>query len=98
MKGLQLAIRLYTTPFCSYCRAAKNLLRGKGIDFEEIDVAFDPAKRAEMVELAAGRQTVPQIFVHGRHIGGYVELAALERAGKLDDLLAAYPEAVAAKP
>jgi glutaredoxin 3 len=88
-------ILLYTTPFCGYCRAAKTLLRNKALDFEEIDVAFDAGKRAEMVERAGGLRTVPQIFIHGRHVGGYVELAALERGGRLDALLAAAPEPIA---
>ena len=86
-------IVLYTTPFCGYCAAAKRLLRDKGLDFEEIDVAFDDEKRAEMISRAGGRQTVPQIFVHGRHIGGHYELAALERQRKLDTLIANGPEA-----
>jgi glutaredoxin 3 len=88
-------IVLYTTPFCGYCRAAKQLLRGKGFDFEEIDVAFDQDKRAEMIGRAAGRRTVPQIFIHGRHVGGHYELAALEREGKLDALIADGREALA---
>jgi glutaredoxin 3 len=88
-------IFLYTTQFCGYCRAAKQLLRGKALDFEEIDVAFDADKRAEMIERAHGLRTVPQIFIHGRHVGGYEELAALEREGKLDDWLANAPEALA---
>lgn len=90
-----MAILLYTTPFCGYCRAAKDLLRSKMIDFEEIDVAFDSAKRAEMIEHAGGRRTVPQIFIYGRHVGGYAELAALERQGKLETLLAAASQAIA---
>ena len=81
-------ILLYTTQFCGYCRAAKNLLRAKGLDYEEIDVGFDPDKRADMVQRAGGPRTVPQIFIHGRHVGGYDELAALEREGKLNDWLA----------
>ena len=81
-------ILLYTTQFCGYCRAAKNLLRAKGLDYEEIDVGFDPDKRADMVQRANGLPTVPQIFIHGRHVGGYDELAALEREGKLNDWLA----------
>ena len=83
-----MAILLYTTQYCGYCRAAKNLLRAKGLEFREIDVGFDSSKRAEMVERAGGLRTVPQIFIHGRHVGGYDELAALEREGKLDDWLA----------
>jgi glutaredoxin 3 len=88
-------ILLYTTPFCGYCRAAKTLLRGKALDFEEIDVPFEAEQRAEMSQRALGLRTVPQIFIHGRHVGGYVELAALEREGKLDALLADAPETIA---
>jgi glutaredoxin 3 len=87
-------ILLYTTEYCGFCRAAKSLLRSKGLEFEEIDVAFDPNKRAEMVQLAGGARTVPQIFIHGRHVGGYIELAALDRAAKLDAWLADAPEAL----
>lgn len=81
-------VTLYTTPFCGYCRAAKRLLAGKAIDFEEIDVACDAAKPDEMLQRAMGGRTVPQIFIHDRHIGGHAELARLEREGKLDALLA----------
>ena len=82
-------IEIYTTPWCPYCIAAKRLLTEKGADFEETDVARDSALRAEMMQRAAGRHTVPQIFIDGRHIGGCDELYALERAGKLDPMLAA---------
>jgi glutaredoxin 3 len=88
-------ILLYTTPFCGYCRAAKQLLHSKALDFEEIDVAFDEEKRAEMIDRAMGLRTVPQIFIHGRLVGGYDELAMLEREGKLDAWLAAAPETLA---
>jgi glutaredoxin 3 len=90
-----MTVLLYTTQFCGYCRAAKNLLRAKGLDYDEIDVGFDPAKRAEMVDRAHGARTVPQIFIHGRHVGGYDELAALEREGKLDAWLADVLETMA---
>lgn len=85
-------ILLYTTPFCGYCRAAKRLLTDKALHFEEIDVSFDHDKRAEMIDRAQGARTVPQIFIHGRHVGGYDELAMLEREGKLDDWLASPAE------
>jgi glutaredoxin 3 len=88
-------ILLYTTQFCGYCHAAKRLLRGKGLDFEEIDVSFDADKRAEMIDRAMGVRTVPQIFIHGRYVGGYEELAELEREGKLDAWLETAPEALA---
>ena len=85
-------IVLYTTPFCGYCRAAKRLLTDKALDFEEIDVSSDHDKRVEMIDRARGARTVPQIFIHGRHVGGYDELALLEHAGKLDDWLANPPD------
>ena len=79
---------LYTTPYCGYCRAAKHLLGKKGVTFTEIDVSEDMERRREMIERAFGRRTVPQIFINDTHVGGYDELAELERAEKLDALLA----------
>jgi glutaredoxin 3 len=90
-------ILIFTTRFCGYCRAAKNLLSAKAIEFAEIDVGFDADKRVEMVQRAGGLLTVPQIFIKGRHVGGYDELAALEREGKLNDWLANMLEASAPK-
>jgi glutaredoxin 3 len=81
-------IVIYTTPYCGYCRAAKALLERKGVNYAEIDVSGDFAKREEMAARAFGRRTVPQIFVADRHIGGYDELAQAEREAKLDVLLA----------
>jgi glutaredoxin 3 len=83
------AVELYTTPYCPYCIAAKELLRRKGVDFKDIDVAGKPALRAEMMARAGGRHTVPQIFVWATHVGGCDDLYALDDAGKLDPLLAA---------
>ncbi len=83
------AVELYTTPYCPYCLAAKELLQRKGIEFKDIDVAGMPARRAEMVARAGGRTTVPQIFIGSRHIGGCDDLYDLDRAGKLAPLLAA---------
>ena len=80
-------IEIYTTPFCGYCARAKGLLDEKGVAYEEMDVMMDEKKRAEMRERSK-RSTVPQIFINGQHIGGSDELSALERAGKLDPLLA----------
>ena len=80
-------VTLYTTPFCGYCLAAKRLLGGKGIAFEEIDLAREPTRRAEMVQRALGRRTVPQIFIGESHVGGFDEIYALDRAGKLDPML-----------
>ena len=82
-------VELYTSPTCGFCHAAKRLLTGKGVSFSEIDLATSPDRRAEMLERASGRHTVPQIFVGDVHVGGYDDLAALERAGKLDALLEA---------
>ena len=80
-------IAIYTTRFCPYCHAAKQLLTRKGVEFTEIDVSGDPKGRSEMVARANGRMTVPQIFIGSTHVGGYDDLSALERAGKLDPLL-----------
>lgn len=82
-------VEIFTTPWCSYCLAAKRLLAQKGVAFEETDVSGDIALRREMMQRAAGRHTVPQIFINGRHVGGSDDLYALDRAGKLDPLLAA---------
>ncbi|MFV1874202.1 glutaredoxin 3 [Nioella sp.] len=80
-------VEIYTSPFCGYCHAAKRLLADKGISFSEYDVARAPDKRQEMLSRANGRHTVPQIFVGETHVGGYDDMAALDRAGKLDSLL-----------
>jgi glutaredoxin 3 len=79
-------VEIYTTPTCPYCHAAKALLSDKGVAFSEID-ARDPDIRALMVERANGRRTVPQIFIGETHVGGYDDMAALERRGRLDPLL-----------
>lgn len=81
-------VEIYTTRYCPYCVNAKALLKRKGVDFTEIDVGRDWERRGEMVERAHGRVTVPQIFVGSVHVGGCDDLYALERAGKLDPLLA----------
>ncbi len=83
------SIEIYTKSFCPYCSRAKKLLGDKGAAFKEYEISNDPAKRAEMIQRANGRTTVPQIFIGDRHVGGSDDLAALERAGKLDPLLAA---------
>ncbi|WP_136636128.1 glutaredoxin 3 [Pseudooceanicola onchidii] len=79
---------IYTTPICGFCHAAKRLLDGKGVAYEEIDVMRDSEKKQEMMQ-KAGRHTVPQIFIDGAHVGGCDDLYELERAGKLDPMLAA---------
>ncbi|MDB5535649.1 MAG: grxC [Devosia sp.] len=81
-------IEIYTTPTCPYCHAAKSLLSDKGADYTEITV-LDPDLRAAMTERAHGRRTVPQIFIGETHVGGYDDMAALDRAGGLDELLSA---------
>jgi glutaredoxin 3 len=81
-------VEIYTTRFCPYCHAAKALLKSKQIAFTEIDVSGDPAGRARMIERAGGRMTVPQIFIGATHVGGFDDMSALERAGRLDPLLA----------
>lgn len=80
---------MYTTPLCGFCHAAKRLLNQKNVAFTEIDVSRDPAQRQTMMQRAAGRRTVPQIFIGDTHVGGSDDLHALERSGKLDALLAA---------
>ncbi|MEQ8292334.1 MAG: glutaredoxin 3 [Roseovarius sp.] len=82
-------VEIYTSPLCGFCHAAKRLLTEKGISFSEIDVLENPSRKAEMIDRANGGRTVPQIFVGDTHVGGCDELYALERAGKLDPLLAA---------
>lgn len=81
-------VTIYTTPSCPYCVMARKLLRQKGAQFEEIDVANDPQKR-QWLRNATGRQTVPQVFIDGLSVGGYDDLAELDSTGKLDVMLAA---------
>jgi glutaredoxin 3 len=80
-------VELYTTMFCPYCSRARALLQRKGVTYVDIDIAEEPARRDEMIRRAQGRSTVPQIFINGEHIGGYDDLAALDRAGELDPKL-----------
>jgi glutaredoxin 3 len=84
-------VDIYTTRYCPYCIAAKRLLSHKGVSFVEIDVGGDQIERSKMVIRANGRMTVPQIFIGATHVGGYDDLYALDRTGKLDALLAANP-------
>ena len=78
---------IYTGPICNFCSAAKHLLSKKKISYEEIDIASDDKKREEMLKKSNSAKTVPQIFIGEKHIGGYVELKALENKGELDTLL-----------
>lgn len=82
-------VEIYTKFLCSYCFRAKRLLDDKGAAYEEHDITMGGERRAEMIQRANGRTTVPQIFIDGRHIGGSDDLAALDRDGKLDPLLGA---------
>lgn len=82
-------VEIYTKTFCGFCWRAKHLLDGKGIEYREISVDFGGDVKTEMVQRANGRTTVPQIFIGDRYIGGCTELVALDREGKLDELLAA---------
>jgi len=79
-------IEMYTTSWCPYCTRARHLLERKGASFEEISIEEHPERRAEMIQ-RSGRRTVPQIFIDGQSIGGSDELAALDEAGALDQLL-----------
>ena len=80
-------ITIYTTELCGYCRRAKALLDEKGVAFKEIDVSYDPAERARMMQRAGGKRTVPQIFIGQTYVGGCDELYALNAKGGLDPLL-----------
>lgn len=81
------SVKMYATRFCPYCMRARSLLKRKGVSYEEISVGGDQALWAEMEELS-GRNTVPQIFIGDHHVGGYDDLAAANRSGELDQLLA----------
>ncbi|KAB2901582.1 MAG: glutaredoxin 3 [Xanthomonadales bacterium] len=84
-------IEIFSTASCPYCVAAKQHLERKGLSYEEVRVDLDPARRADMLARAAGRRTVPQIFVNGVHVGGYDDLLAADRDGRLASLLEAVP-------
>lgn len=82
-------VEIYTSPLCGFCHAAKRLLTQKGVNFAEVDIMAHPDRKPEMLRRANGGRTVPQIFIGGTHVGGCDDLYALERAGKLDAMLAA---------
>jgi len=84
-------IEIYSTAACGYCIAAKNLLRSRGLEWRELRIDIDPAARAEMLNRAPGARTVPQIFINGTHVGGFDQLAAADRSGRLNELLQATP-------
>ena len=83
------AVTIYTRPLCGFCAAAVNLLQKRGIAFEEIERANRPEIKAEMVQRANGRATFPQIFIGDEHVGGYDDLSKLDRAGRLEPMVAA---------
>lgn len=82
-------IEIYTKAFCPYCTRAVALLDRRGLAYREYDVTMDAPKRREMVDRGASRNTLPQIFIGGEHVGGSDELAEADRSGKLDALLRA---------
>lgn len=81
-------VEIYTKFLCPYCTRAKRLLDDKNVKYEEYDIGADSERRAEMMQRANGRHTVPQIFIDDRHVGGSDDLAAMDRDGQLDPLLA----------
>ena len=80
-------VKIYTTTYCGYCVRAKDLLKRKGVAYEEVDVTTDDEMRAKLVEMSSGQRTVPQIFIGDTHVGGYSDLSQLDREGKLDPML-----------
>ena len=83
-----ITVELYTSPLCGFCHSAKRLLSQKGVSFSEINILAQPDRKGEMIKRANGGRTVPQIFIGDTHVGGCDDLFALDRAGKLDKLLA----------
>ena len=84
-------IEIYSTAICPYCVAAKNLLKSRGLDYQEIRIDTNPAAREEMLTRSHGRRTVPQIFIDGEHVGGYDDLAQASHSGRLAALTGAAP-------
>ena len=82
-------VEIYVKTTCPYCWRAKHLLDSKGVDYKEIVIDFGGPDRQVMIQRANGRTTVPQVFIDGRHVGGCDDLMALERQGRLDELIAA---------
>ena len=79
-------ITIYTGPICNYCEAAKKLLKRNNLEFSEIDISSGPEVLNDMLSKANGKRTIPQIFFDDQHIGGYIELRALEKENKLKDI------------
>jgi glutaredoxin 3 len=82
-------VEIYTGPNCAFCVAAKTLLKQRGLDYAEFRIDLDPLKRDEMLARSTQRRTVPQIFINDQHVGGFEELAAADRSGKLAELIGA---------
>jgi glutaredoxin 3 len=80
-------VKIYTTTYCGFCVRAKDLLKRKGVDFQELDVTNDDKMRAKLVEMSGGQRTVPQIFIGDTHVGGCDDLIALDQRGGLVPLL-----------
>ncbi len=80
-------IEIYSTAVCPYCVAAKNLLKARGQEWSELRIDADPALRDSMLARSGGRRTVPQIFINDQHVGGYDDLVAADRSGRLKELL-----------
>lgn len=82
-------IEVYSTAVCPYCVSAKNLLKSRGLEWTEVRIDMDPAQRDAMLARSGGRRTVPQIFINDQHVGGFEDLVAADRSGKLATLLGA---------
>lgn len=80
-------VTVYTTNYCPYCKSAKQLLKNKGVAFEEVDMTDDQELRMQIMEKSGGRRTVPQIFIGDQPIGGFDDVNALDKAGTLDEML-----------
>ena len=80
-------VTIYTRPMCGYCHRAVQLLKSKGVEFEDINAGFDAEKRKEMIQRSGGGSTYPQIFIDDLHVGGCDDLMRLERKGQLDAML-----------
>lgn len=84
-------IEIYSTAMCPFCVSAKNLLKSKGLEWTELRIDSDTAAREQMLDRSGGRRTVPQIFVNDQHVGGFDDLVAADRSGKLAQMLEAAP-------
>jgi len=80
-------VEIYTTAMCPYCVSAKGFLQRKGLDYSEVRVDLDPGRRDEMLARSNGRRTVPQIFIDGVHVGGFDDLVAADRSGRLGEII-----------